>query len=647
MAKEQANYPGSLDILTVDRIAGQAVPSSAFDIIEDAITEIEEELRRVTTKTAAATLTNNEGGMILVSCAITPYTLGLPSAVGNNGLTYRIIKTDDNTNLITVDADGTETINGSLTHTDLNYQWAYITIKSNNVNWVIINSSQTTTIRVTNLISPISNSINVKPDGDTDDFFSFKTLLDRPTIKREGGKFIYFESSNVYDVGISFRADDTYSGTLNYEKDNHMMTVLGKNSPFGFKANSDYVNYLKIQTVSTIPEITVVASGGLKINAGGTNALLLNHSGGNVGIGTASPSGLLDLNVATDADAHFLLSENDVTKWDIYNDHLDDALQIKAGATLVVELDISGNLDIKAGASYKIGGTALAVGDITNAQATLTFGIANTNAVKIDSASIANGEYAKFTATGLESKSFAEVKTDLSLNNVTNDAQIAKSLGTAQGDIIYFTGSATPARLAKGTAAQVLTMNAGATAPEWAAASGVPAGSIVAYGATTAPSGWLLCIGTAISRTTYSALFAIISTTYGVGDGSTTFNLPDLQQRFPLGKAAAGTGSTLGGTGGAIDHTHTGPSHVHTTASHTLTISEIPAHTHQIYTTCSANDDSGYIKTTGELGSVIYEVTESTGGGEGHSHGNTGAGGTGATSANNPPFQVVNYIIKT
>jgi hypothetical protein len=69
-------------------------------------------------------------------------------------------------------------------------------------------------------------------------------------------------------------------------------------------------------------------------------------------------------------------------------------------------------------------------------------------------------------------RTLAEIKTDLSLNNVTNDAQIAKSIGTAQGDLIYFTGSATPTVLAKGTATQVLTMNAGATAPEWAAAGG-------------------------------------------------------------------------------------------------------------------------------------------------------------------------------
>ena len=66
---------------------------------------------------------------------------------------------------------------------------------------------------------------------------------------------------------------------------------------------------------------------------------------------------------------------------------------------------------------------------------------------------------------------------------------------------------------------------------------GLPAGAIIAFGSTTAPSGYLLCDGAAVSRTTYADLFAAISTTWGVGDGSTTFNLPD------------GRGGVLRGTG--------------------------------------------------------------------------------------------------
>lgn len=91
----------------------------------------------------------------------------------------------------------------------------------------------------------------------------------------------------------------------------------------------------------------------------------------------------------------------------------------------------------------------------------------------------------------------------------------------------------------------------------------VPAGAISLYGGSTAPPGYFLCDGAAVSRTTYARLFARLGTTYGTGDGSTTFNLPDLRQRFPLGKAASGTGSALGATGGAIDHTHSVPAHYH------------------------------------------------------------------------------------
>lgn len=67
----------------------------------------------------------------------------------------------------------------------------------------------------------------------------------------------------------------------------------------------------------------------------------------------------------------------------------------------------------------------------------------------------------------------------------------------------------------------------------------VPTGSILPYAGTSAPSYFLLCQGQAVSRTTYANLFAVTSTSYGVGDGSTTFNLPNLQGRFPLGYSAS------------------------------------------------------------------------------------------------------------
>jgi microcystin-dependent protein len=152
---------------------------------------------------------------------------------------------------------------------------------------------------------------------------------------------------------------------------------------------------------------------------------------------------------------------------------------------------------------------------------------------------------------------------------------------------------------------------------------GLAVGSIVAYGGTSVPTGWLLCDGTAISRATYRTLFDAISTAFGTGDGSTTFNVPDLRGRFPLGKAAAGTGSTLGGTGGAIDHTHTGPSHQHAvTGGPTV---GTPSATTEV--------QSG-------LGATVASST--------HTHalsGSVDAAGAGNTGTANPPFQAVNYII--
>jgi microcystin-dependent protein len=200
-------------------------------------------------------------------------------------------------------------------------------------------------------------------------------------------------------------------------------------------------------------------------------------------------------------------------------------------------------------------------------------------------------------------------------------------------------------------------------------------GDVIPTAAATARDGFLLCDGSAVNRVQYKDLFQVIGATYGAGDGSTTFNVPDLRGRFPLGKAGTGTGATLGSTGGAIDHTHTGPSHVHgltaaSTASagahdHGAATGNESAHTH------SLTIDSGLIVLRGGTPG-IYDVT--TPGGNAHSHlvtGNTDAGsahshsissdgahthtvsgstdaaGAGSTGTANPPFIAINYLIFT
>jgi microcystin-dependent protein len=159
----------------------------------------------------------------------------------------------------------------------------------------------------------------------------------------------------------------------------------------------------------------------------------------------------------------------------------------------------------------------------------------------------------------------------------------------------------------------------------------LPTGLIAPYGAAAAPTGWLLCDGAAVSRTTFAALFAVIGTTYGVGDGSTTFNVPDLRQRFPLGKAAAGTGATLGGTGGTIDHVHG----LDTATSHAkLTIAAATDNNLWIRRK-SATSWTATIE--GDAGSAVSDTTVNA----------TGVELGGSSDSGNPPFLATQFIVKT
>ena len=83
----------------------------------------------------------------------------------------------------------------------------------------------------------------------------------------------------------------------------------------------------------------------------------------------------------------------------------------------------------------------------------------------------------------------------------------------------------------------------------------IPTGTILSFGGETAPNGFLLCNGQAVSRTTYSALFAVTGTTFGVGDGSTTFNLPNFSDKFLQGTSSTNALGTVK-TAGLPEHRH-------------------------------------------------------------------------------------------
>lgn len=166
------------------------------------------------------------------------------------------------------------------------------------------------------------------------------------------------------------------------------------------------------------------------------------------------------------------------------------------------------------------------------------------------------------------------------------------------------------------------------------------------YGASSAPSGWLLCDGSAVSRSTYATLFAIISTTYGSGDGSTTFNLPNLKGRVPVGRDAADTSfDVLGETGGAKTHTLT--SAESGVPAHTHPISD-PGHFHSLNVWSffvQTNLVSGFQTTsnTGVLASTVNTNSQTTG----ITVSNNTAANASSAHNNLQPYIVLNYIIKT
>jgi len=182
----------------------------------------------------------------------------------------------------------------------------------------------------------------------------------------------------------------------------------------------------------------------------------------------------------------------------------------------------------------------------------------------------------------------------------------------------------------------------------------VPAGLIFPYAASAAPSGYLVCDGSAVSRTTYATLFTLIGVTYGSGDGGTTFNIPDLRGRVIAGHDIAVGGSLadrLTGLTGGVDSDTIG--NTGGDEKHALTEAQMPKHYHEMRGPNAVTAPQGGETTgTGVYGGGTADdtpedyATFSTGGSA--SSGSSSTGTSNGNGHNNvQPTMILNYIIKT
>ena len=171
---------------------------------------------------------------------------------------------------------------------------------------------------------------------------------------------------------------------------------------------------------------------------------------------------------------------------------------------------------------------------------------------------------------------------------------------------------------------------------------GIPTATIIPWSSSSVPTGYLECNGAAVSRSTYATLFAEIGTTYGAGDGSSTFLVPNLQNNIALGKS---NNKTLGSSGGADTVTSTG-NVGGSTANATLSTAQLAAHTHNNFPLGNgdAMSTTRLLRSGGKAGGV--PETSNAGSGGSHSH-NMSATFSGSATSVVQPYLTIIYIIKT
>jgi len=283
------------------------------------------------------------------------------------------------------------------------------------------------------------------------------------------------------------------------------------------------------------------------------------------------------------------------------------------GSPVTGNIHVSSHVIPTANITYDLGSSNRRFRDLWLSGTTIYIGGATISTDGID-VSIANPRGGSFKIRGGQSDS-AEV----TFGNIN----------TSSGS---FTGVVTAPTAPAGTA------NTQIATTEFVINNSVPTGALMMWSTGTAPTGWLLCDGSAVSRTTYAGLFAVVATTFGVGNGSTTFNLPNYTNRVPVGAGGLYSTAATGGSKDAILVSHT----------HTATVND-PGHSHT--TTLNVRRGANALYTNaGWGGGDRTDATNVVGTSNINTERNISVDistqGSSGTNANMPPYLAIYYIIK-
>ena len=358
------------------------------------------------------------------------------------------------------------------------------------------------------------------------------------------------------------------------------------------------------------------------------NAVILRVAG-NDGVTIASGSNKF---VITDGTSVYNVTNDTFSNITVEgNADIQGTLSVSGAATFKSTVTVEGAAVVSGAASFLSG---VSVSGALIAKGTNTFAGANTfsNTVTVDgiagfkshvnvSGNMSVGGTTSITGAALFASTVTVVGAGTFKSNVSVSGNMNIAGNTSIGGTVTIVGANVQAANAKVCASAFYGDATNMTGL-------LPSGVILPYGASASPTGFLLCNGQAVNRSTYSSLFAIVSSLYGNGDGSSTFNVPDLRGRFVAGWDAGTSvltsvtanmvlGSSIANTGGA--------------QAVTLTTAQMPAHTHSYTIKASGvggNEGSG---------SLWYNTSSSS----------TGSTGSDGAHSNIPPTMILNYIIKT